>query len=516
VSNKSGAHQSYPINLMVANQQTNVIHSLPDNPDHILISYPEKKGIYPAVFKVNIHSGISEKIVKAQKPITSWLVDRDGKPLMGHGMSDGESKLLIRNQDDDELVDISDRPLFKTGYFTPLEQGLSDNTMYVSSSIGKGRAKIYHYNYEKNLILSKIYEHPRVDVEDIIYSRSKNKILAVYYVDDVFQYSFFDKKFEDFFNKLSQNFIDNNIRILNYNENGEYSVVASGNDHSPTDYYIYNKNNDEFKLLVSNSKALENFTLSPVEPITYFSRDGLEIHSYLTKPINIYGEMPGIIMPHGGPWARDALSYNDWAQFFANRGYVVLQPNFRGSTGYGNIFTNLSIGEWGGKMQEDLTDGVKWLVKEKIVDPNRICIVGASYGGYAALMGAIKDPELYRCAISYAPVTDINSYINTYKNFPDNDLLRMRVMGNSPKSYLKERSPSKQTIKIKIPILLAHGNNDIRVDIKHSKSMVKSLQKTKKNYKYIELENESHFLLQNDNKIKLFHEMEIFLKNNLM
>ena len=153
-------------------------------------------------------------------------------------------------------------------------------------------------------------------------------------------------------------------------------------------------------------------------------------------------------MPHGGPWVRDTLGFHDWAQFLANRGYVVLQPNYRGSTGYGTTFVNMGSGEWGEKMQEDLTDGVNWMVREKIADPNNVCIVGGSYGGYAALLGIAKDSDLYNCSIAFAPVTNLKTYLNTYNRTPQKESLEARVIGNKSKKYLTTSSPDKQVKKI--------------------------------------------------------------------
>ena len=513
---KNNKFLSYPVNLMVANQPASLVHILPDDDEHILISYPDKKGIYPSVFKVNVNSGKQEKIIAAQKPINNWLVNSKGQILMGYGSVDGKTKLLVRNTNSGELLDISDGPLFKTGYFTPLEQGLSGDKLFVSSAIGHGRKKIYHYDYNTNTIISKVFEHPKVDVEDILYSRKKEKVIAATYIDDRFEYEFFDEEFEAIYKQVANYFPDKKVSIVQENEDGEFLIISAENANKPRDFFIYSKKEKSIKPIVEGSTQLNSYKMADVSPVTYFSRDGLEIHAYLTIPNNSEGPFPTIIMPHGGPWARDVLGYNDWAQFLANRGYAVLQPNFRGSTGYGNTFTNISMGEWGGKMQDDLTDGLKWLEKKGIAEIGNACIVGASYGGYAALMGAINDPYLYRCAVSIAPVTDLNNYINTYKNFPDRDRLMQMVVGDNSKKFLSNRSPRKLAKNIQIPILLVHGNSDIRVDIKHSYLMEKSLKRAKKDFEFIELDGASHFLLQDEHKRILLEKMEVFLENNLM
>ena len=464
---------------------------------------------------MNVDTGNAVEIIKSQNPITTWMVNSKGEILMGYGNIKGKTKLLVRNANSGILQDISEKPLFKQGYFTPLKQGISDGKMFVSSAIGQGRKKIYHYDYDKNIIISKVFEHPKVDTEDIIFSYDKNRIVAATYIEDSFEYEFFDDDFEALYSKIVEKIPHKKIRIIQDNEKGDFTIILAETETKPHDFFIYSKNDHAIKPLINNSTVLSAYEMASVKPVTYFSRDGLEIHSYLTMPHNSKGPLPTIIMPHGGPWVRDSLRYHDWAQFLANRGFVVLQPNFRGSTGYGNIFTNISIGEWCGKMQDDLTDGLKWLERQGIADPDRVCIVGGSYGGYAALMGAIKDPNLYKCAVSFAPVTDLNTYINMYKNYPDRERLKNMVAGSNGKRFFSEKSPSKQAKSVEIPILLVHGNSDIRVDIKHSQLMIRSLKKAKKNFEFIELDGASHFLLQDEHKKILFEKMEAFLEKNI-
>ncbi|MCC3860407.1 alpha/beta hydrolase family protein [Pseudemcibacter aquimaris] len=506
----------YEVNRVVANQPATLLHALPEDDDHILISHPVKKKLYPSLHKVNIITGDSELVLKEREPVLSWVVDKDGTPLLGYGNDDEKQVLLIYDHDAEKFRDYSDQPLFESGNFAPLTNGVTNETMFVSSSVSHGRKKIYHYDYKRKRILSKVFEHPKVDAQDIIYSYQQEKVVAALYVDNTMQYEFFDENLENLHNKLSEMINGKNIFLSSYGENQDYVVVSASNEVSPIDFYIYERKTEGLKLVASNSIAVENYELADVNPITYFSRDGLEIHSYLTRPKTKTDELlPAVILPHGGPWVRDTQDYNEWVQLLANRGYVVLQPNFRGSTGYGNIFVNMSQGEWGGKMQDDLTDGVKWLVRNENVDPEKICIVGGSYGGYAALMGVVKDPDLYKCAISFAPVTDLKSYFDTFKILPEKGMIKNRVVGNPSKGNINEKSPNKQAKKIKVPIFLVHGNSDIRVEIKHSHMMDRALKKAKKDYEFLELESGTHFLLQKHHKKIFFEKMITFLQTHI-
>lgn len=506
---------SYPINLQVANGSDDFLSPLKDDPDHVLISYAEKKGYYPAIFKVNINNGEKEIIETAREPIDQWFANEDGLPVLGYGSKKDKATVIVRDNKTKEWLDIGEKPLFKGDYFFPLSQGLNEKTMYVSSSIGQGRRKIYHYDYENHMILEKVFEHPEVDVSGIIYSRKRDKILAAVYVKDRVSFHYFDEEFKKLNDTINSLIPERKNQIIELDDNEKEMIIYSVLEQGPGKFYYLNSETEELKLLASNETGMENYKLAPVKPVTYFSRDGLEIHSYLTRPVDQQGPGPAIILPHGGPWARDTLGFDAWAQFFANRGYTVLQPNFRGSTGYGSYFIGRSSGEWGKKMQEDLTDGVSWLVEKKLANPDKICIVGGSYGGYAALMGVVKDPDLYQCAISYAPVTDIKVHLATYKGTPDAKALRQRIMGDSKSSAYSKTSPNKQARKIKVPILLVHGDSDIRVDIQQSELMSKALKKGKKKYQYVVLNSASHFLMQADHQIKLFQLMEKFLSENL-
>ncbi len=247
-------------------------------------------------------------------------------------------------------------------------------------------------------------------------------------------------------------------------------------------------------------QALLTTTRPRATVINYKARDGKELTGYLTAPAaaDPKAKLPLVLMPHGGPEMRDSLSFNPWVQYLVARGYAVFQPNFRGSAGFGRAFAESGYGEWGRKMQDDLTDAVKTLVDQGPVDPARMCIVGASYGGYAALAGAALTPDLYKCAVSIAGISDLEDFIGWRKRNWGSDsegyTYWLKAIGDPDKdeARLREVSPLAQAGRIKIPLLLIHGNEDFIVPIAQSKAMKKALDKTGRKTELITLKDEGH------------------------
>src|SRR5258708_789478 len=256
-----------------------------------------------------------------------------------------------------------------------------------------------------------------------------------------------------------------------------------------------------------------------MKPTEYTSRDGLKVHGYLTLPKGSEAKkLPVIVNPHGGPWARDVWGWNPEVQMLANRGYAVLQMNFRGSTGYGRSFRQASFKEWGKKMQDDITDGVQYLIKEGIADPKRICIYGGSYGGYATLAGITFTPDLYACAVDYVGVSNLFTFMNTIPPYWKSMLEQMHVMVGDPvkdKVLFTATSPALHADRIKVPLLVAQGRKDPRVNISESNQIVDALRKRGVEVEYIVKDNEGHGFYNEENRFELYEAMERFFAKHL-
>ncbi len=323
-------------------------------------------------------------------------------------------------------------------------------------------------------------------------------------------------------------------------------IVVFDEDVSPLNYYLYDRNTKRSEFLFAHRPALFRYPLAPMKPVAFSARDGLKLRGYLTLPVGGRKPFPMVLLVHGGPWSRDRWRFDPLAQWLANRGYACLQVNFRGSTGYGKNFLNAGNKEWGRKMQNDLTDGVVWAVREGIADPVRVGIMGASYGGYAALAGAaftsdyplnkgqleisavprtskkidrsVGTPELYKCAVDQFGPSDLVALIRTMPPFwADQKGAALKRVGDpdTEADDLKERSPLYAADKVRIPLLIAQGANDAQTPRAESDRMVEALRKRKIECEYWVFPDEGHGFLKQENRLKFYHAVEAFLARHL-
>jgi dipeptidyl aminopeptidase/acylaminoacyl peptidase len=295
-------------------------------------------------------------------------------------------------------------------------------------------------------------------------------------------------------------------------------LVGFTKDTGPAGYYALERSTKHSRLLFHTRPELVDAPLVPMEPISFQSRDGLTIHGYVTKPMGVSLPGPMVLNVHGGPWHRDAWGYDPEAQWLANRGYVVLQLNFRGSTGYGKRFLNAGDREWGGRMHDDLIDGVQWAVDAGIADAERVAIYGGSYGGYAALVGATFTPEQFRCAVAIVGPSNLITFINSVPPYWSAFLQMLyRRVGHPERdeAFLIERSPLTHVDRIKIPMLIAQGANDPRVKQAESEQIVAAMREKGIDHEYMLFPDEGHGFAKPDNRLKFYAAAERFLAKHL-
>jgi dipeptidyl aminopeptidase/acylaminoacyl peptidase len=290
-------------------------------------------------------------------------------------------------------------------------------------------------------------------------------------------------------------------------------LVSSSDD--PGTYFLFDSEKNTFEELAKLMPWLERPKLGRAKPITLKARDGLELHGYLTLPAaGPQRGLPLVLMPHGGPRGRDFGTFDPLVQLMASRGYGVLQVNFRGSVGYGLAFDKAGWREWGGKMQDDLTDAVRWSVSQGIADPSRICVFGASYGGYAAMMGLAATPELFRCGVDYVGVTDINLLLRTIPRAWETARAELNLQIGDPKAdkdLLAARSPVNLAQNIRVPVLMAYGKRDPRVVFQHATRFEDALQRAKVPYELIVKTNEGHGYAKFENQVEFGTRLVEFL-----
>ena len=321
--------------------------------------------------------------------------------------------------------------------------------------------------------------------------------------------------FKDVEKKLPKNV---KITITDLNKNEDKFIVRTYSDRDLGAYYIYDSIQKKLTKLAELSPWLNPEKMAEMKPIKYRSRDGLVIHGYLTLPASLKGKrpknLPVVVNPHGGPWARDEWGFNPEVQFLANRGYAVLQMNYRGSTGYGKKFWEASFKQWGLKMQDDISDGVNWLIKQGIADPKRIAIYGGSYGGYATLAGLTFTPDLYACGIDYVGVSNLFTFIKSIPPYWKPYLDMFSEMVGDPardKELFEKTSPLYHADKIKVPLLIAQGAKDPRVNINESNQMVDALRKRGINVPYLVKDDEGHGFRNEENRFEFYEAMENFI-----
>lgn len=469
------------------------------------------------VYRINVNTGETQMVAENPGNYTGWATDWDGKLRIAITTDGVNSTLMFRNTEADKFA-----PLVTTSFketIAPLLFTPDNRQLYVATNIGRDKTAIVKYDVENKKELEKVFDHPDVDVTNLLSSRKRRVITGVSYVTDKTNYHFIDKQRADLQKDLERRLPGYEIRLGGCNLDEDKCLVRTFTDRSLGAYYFYDRKSKDFRKLVDVSPWLNEQDLVSMKPIKYQSRDGLTIHGYLTLPKGVAARnLPVVVNPHGGPWYRDQWGFNPEVQFLANRGYAVLQVNFRGSTGYGRKFWEASFKQWGKAMQDDITDGVQWLIKQGIADPKRIGIYGGSYGGYATLAGLVYTPDLYAAGVDYVGVSNLFTFMNSIPAYWKPYLEMLYEMIGHPekeKDLLTAASPVFHSDKIKVPLLIVQGANDPRVKKAESDQMVEALKKRGIEVPYIVKDNEGHGFTNEENRFEFYRAMEEFLGKHL-
>lgn len=473
-------------------------------------------------YRLNLNTG--ELTLLAENPgnIQGWMTDHDGKLRVANAIVDGVNNQILYRETEDQPF----QPVLTTNFketvsfavFTP------DNKMvYALTNIGRDKTALVLMDPKTCEEKEVLYMNDKYDISDLNYSEKKNRLTVVAcegHKDMIRHY--FDKEEEEIRKKLEAQLPGYNVDVTSMSKDENIRMIYAGNDRTYGTYYLYNVKENKLTKVADIAPWIKEEEMCAMNPITYTSRDGLTIEGYLTLPKGYTMEnaknLPVVVNPHGGPWIRDSWGYNPEVQFLASRGYAVLQMNFRASTGYGRKFTELGYKQWGQTMQNDITDGVKWLIKEGIADPKRVAIYGASYGGYATLAGVTFTPDLYACAVDYVGVSNLLSFMNTIPPYWKPLLDMMHEMIGDPetdKEMMEKYSPVFHVDQIKAPLFIAQGANDPRVNKAESDQMVEALKKRGVEVEYMVKENEGHGFSNEENKFDFYRAMEKFLDKYL-
>lgn len=506
--------------------QDQVVGYLPDDPKHVLIALDAAIPNSPNVYRLNVESG-TRSLVQANpgnaeglRRIHAWMADQAGRVRLGIGGRDTMQRIIVRSSGSDDWRELAEFDFTKESGVSPLGFDSDPDVLYVRA-LHDGRQAIFKLRIDQpDAPRELVVADPTFDIGGpLIYSRWLRAVVGVSYAAEGIRTVYWDKRAQAVQARIDSALPNRRNVIVSSSHDGKRHVVVSGNAVQPAQYFIFDREHDRVVKFAESRPDVDAGKMSVPKPVTIQARDGLALHGYLTAPLERDERaMPLVVFPHGGPWVRDTAHWDSWVQLFASRGWAVLQVNFRGSSGYGEDFLRAGFQRWGLEMQDDITDAVRWTIQQGIANANRICIVGASYGGYAALMGAVKTPDLYQCAISIAGVTDLRRLVDERRFFFRGEALADAHIGRwwSDRDRLNETSPISHAREIRTPLLLMHGASDVVVPVEHSREMADALKETGvQTYRYIELPQGDHWLSREPDRIQIFREMEAFLKSHL-
>ena len=498
-----------------------IIDDLPDQKDFVVIGLNKRNKQVFDPYRLNLKTGETSMLAKNPGNIQGWMFDHDGKLRIATAIVDGVNQsILYRENEEDEFKTIITTN-FKEG-FNPQFFTFDNKNIIGSSNLGRDKSVIVEFDPITAKEVRVLYANDNYDVNGVGYSRKRKVITAAYFESWKSERHYFDSTSKAIFEKIQKQLSGYEIGITAINKDENIIILRTYSDKSLGSYYIYNSDDDKMEKIVEVSPWIDENEMSNQLPIDYQSRDGLKINGYLTLPKGYNMEnaknLPVVINPHGGPWARDSWGFNPEIQFLANRGYAVLQMNFRGSTGYGRRFFEASFKKWGREMQDDVTDGTQWLIDKGIADSSRIAIYGGSYGGYATLMGLVKEPQMYAAGVDYVGVSNMFTFMKTIPPYWEPMLEMMyEMVGDVEKdsAMLREVSPVFHVDKIKAPLFIAQGKNDPRVNVDESDQMVKAMKDKGIKVEYLVKNNEGHGFRNEENKFDFYRAMEKFLNTQL-
>jgi dipeptidyl aminopeptidase/acylaminoacyl peptidase len=489
-----------------------------DFPDEILVGLNDRMPQLHDVYRVSTRTGERELVAQNDMGAMSWIADHRLKLRVARvPNAHGGYELLVRQDD---------RAAWRRALSWDGEDALStyahafagDNeTLYLTSSIGSDTSQVRAFNVN-TLEETVLAAEPDADAWDLLLHPQTHEPQAAAFARERKRWQVIDKGLEEDFRALSR-LHPGDFEIVGRDLRDSTWLVAYSQDKGPVVYYAYDHKSKEGRFLCATRSELMELTLAEMKPISYRARDGLTIHGYLTLPVGAPAKnLPTVVNVHGGPWDRDFWGYSPEAQWLANRGYAVLQVNYRGSLGYGKRFIGAGDREWGGKMQDDVSDGVMWLIDEGVADSERIGIFGGSYGGYAVLSGLTKTPELYACGVDIFGPSNLFTLLDTLPPYwePIKPMFYRRVgHPEKNKELLRERSPLFFVDRIAAPLLIAQGANDPRVKRSESLRIVEALREAGKTVEYLEFADEGHGFIRPENRLTFYARAEAFLAEHL-
>lgn len=491
--------------------------------EHYVVSAADLKPSLSDIYHLNLRTGKTR--LHARNPgnfNNGWTIDRAGVARLGRSLENGVVTIYYRDNAKAEWEVLA---TFKDGepHWEPLGFEGDNRIIYVSSNLGRKTAGVFRFDTQTRSMGELVHGDETYDVANVVYNDALNRVVAVTYDAERPVTVWLDESLAKLQQSLDAALPRTINTIARASADNSKFLVRAASDQDPGTYYLYDRKHNAMEKLAALKPNLQPAQLASMQPFSYPARDGLRIHGYITLPVGADPRnLPMIVNPHGGPFGpRDTWGFNPEVQFYANRGFAVLQMNFRGSGGYGDWFERAGYGKWGLEIQDDITDGVKWAIAQGIADPARIVISGASYGGYAAMAGLVYTPELYCAGINYVGVTDIMMLVDLPglgKHDARNAEWWRRTRIGDPykdRERIKATSPANFADRIRVPLLMAYGENDPRVEIAHGSNVVRGLKHAGRvegrDFWFITEKYEGHGFAKEEKRIAFYQEIDRFL-----
>ena len=504
-----------------------IIDTLPDDEKHILIAfYPwrlqgntwvSSEHALPIIYRLNVLTGKKKKRGMLPMPHARALADSQGQVRFSVARRGFGSTVHYRDNNDDEWQQFELGTL-SISHAQPISFAADNQGVFFSGYVDGGTEGLFFMDLRDQSV-EKVYHNGAVDPTRYLLDYQQRHIIGVATEFGLPEYHYTDQQHHKavLHRALRRVFPDNEVVITSSTKDGGMSLAFVYSDTNPGEFFLYHRDDKRLEFLFRYMEQVDPARMAKRRPIAIEARDGLQLHGYLTLPQNQSKNLPMVVHPHGGPhFVRDRWRFDSAVQMLAHYGYAVLQLNFRGSGGFGKSFEAAGQGQWGGVMQDDLTDATRSLIEQGIADPQRICIYGSSYGGYAALMGAVKEPALYRCAIGSMGVYDLPMMFREGDiRESSSGLEYLRQALGADKELQQARSPTYNAAKIEANVLLIHGIADKRAPIKHAQAMKSALDNADKSYEWLQIKAGGHGFYNEENREIAYRRVLDFLHANI-
>jgi len=500
------------------NVQVHIIEHNKHFPNELILGINKENPSVHDVYKLNLKTSELELLAKNPGTVISWVVTSDLKVLGSMtAKEDGGYNLLYRETENSEWKIIRSWDMEDSLNSSPVGFSKDSKYMYLKDSKDFNTSRLTKLELATGNV-EVLAEDPNYDLSNVLIHPDTYEVQMISFYKAREDYIVLDESIKEDIENISK-LNKGDFAILDRDTKDNTWLLAFTVDNNAVSFYAYDRISKEGKFLFSNKPELEKYTLSEMEPISFTSRDGLTVHGYISFPVGVDRKnLPMILDVHGGPWWRNEWGYNPEVQWMTNRGYVCLQVNFRGSTGYGKDFLNAGDKEWGAKMHDDLLDAVEWAVSQGYADRSKVAIYGGSYGGYAALVGATFTPDFFTCAVDIVGPSNLITLIQTIPAYWSTALKNFTNRVGNPETeeeFLKSRSPLFKVDNIKIPMFIAQGANDPRVKQSEADQIVEAMKSKGIEHEYFLLGDEGHGFVNPESKMKFYKQVEKFLAKQL-